>query len=383
MGERRRILIAGGGYAGVACLKALAAGLKRSTHEVALMDPNPYHAVKTRFHERAASASREVGLTIPLEWLTGALGAQLINDRALAVDPSAMRVTGEKGEYPYDTLVIAVGARAAWYSVPGAESHGLSLQTYGEASRCAETVERIAHAVSLGAKRRIVVAGAGIEGVEVAAQLAQRFKRAPVAVDVVERAPEVLAASTVGPIGRSHATESLLKAGVGLHLGKSIAEVRADAVILADGSALPSDLTVWCSGQRAQLVEGLGSEGVLTVERTLRHPEHPSIYALGDYAAIGGATPEESQASAQRAVFMGVKAAENILRAEAGKPLLPVEYHSKGEMIALGDGDGVGVFHGFHFVGINAAALKKANETKYLASLAAVLPSALRLKLFG
>lgn len=383
MSVKRQILIVGGGYGGISCMKGLAAGLSRSTHSIALIDPNPYHAVKTRFHERAASASRELGITIPLSWLTEALEAKSVEDRVLAVDAGAMKVLGEKGEYPYDVLILAPGARAAWFGIPGAEKNALSLHNYAEASRCAEEVEKIADRSARGVAQRIIVAGAGIEGIEVAAQLAQRFRRAPVEIHIVERASEVLSASSVGIIGQRHATESLIKAGVRLHLGKAIAEVKEDMVILADQTLLPSDLVVWCSGQRAQELEGLGAQGTLAVDSTLRHRDHPSIYAIGDYAAIAGAPPEASQASAQRAVFMGAKAAENIIRAEAGQPPLPVEYRSKGEMIALGDGDGVGVFHGFHFVGVNAAALKKANETKYLATLASILPQTLRIKLFG
>lgn len=363
---KRRILVLGGGYGGLACIRGLAERLDPGKYGIVLIDANPYHAVKTRFHERAASRLRDPALRFPLKNLAAVSGAGFVLDAVTAVDLEGQKVSGRTGVYPYDRLVIALGAAPADFGIPGVRDHAHPLQNYDQAALCGDAVEDLARS---SGRHNVVVCGGGIEGVEVAAQIAATYSPDKIAVTIVERASSLLNASTLNERGKTHARGHLERRGVLLLLGRTVSEVTADEVVLADGSRLPSDLTLWCSGQRRVPVEGFAGSTPLAVSRFLTLAAHPEVTSVGDFAQVEGGDRNANLASAQRAVYQGALAAENIARAEEGRPLRPAFYRPKGEFVALGDSDGAGVLYGATVTGMGAAALKKANEYRYLAIL--------------
>ncbi|MGI5290060.1 NAD(P)/FAD-dependent oxidoreductase [Nonomuraea polychroma] len=156
----------------------------------------------------------------------------------------------------------------------------------------------------------------------------------------MERSDHVLA--PYKPRLRNAAAKALRKRGVKLRLGSTVAAVEPDAVVLADGSRLPSDLTVWALGVTApQQVSdwGLpqGKGGRITLTAALNVPEHPEIFVAGDLSGPPAPQPQ----LAQPAIQMGEHVGKQIAAALRGRPLRPFSYHDPGIMATVGKAQAV------------------------------------------
>jgi len=380
--KQKPILILGGGYGGLACLRTLIRRLDPAAYAVRLLDATPYHTIKTRFHERAVVGRREFLVRLPLEPLVAASGGQFIEDEIRTVDFRRRVVLGRSAEHPYHRLVIALGGQTTYLGVEGADRYTESLQTYEAADRCSRRIAELGIG-KRGARRRVVVCGAGIEGLEVAAMVRQVAGRDTCDVAVVEKSTEVMARSQCRGRERRHVARYLAEHQIDLRLGLGVTRVEEGGVVLEDGERLPADLVVWCSGVRRVEMEGIEPGQPFVVNRYLQSIRHPDVFAIGDFATVDSRDESANLGSAQRAVYHGPLAAENLWRDETLRPMRPARYRPIGEMIGFGDFDGVGVLFGVGVRGAPAALAKKANEVKYLAELYRDLPRALLRKLLS
>lgn len=359
-----RIVIVGGGYAGLAALRTLARE-RRGRLEVVLLDPAPHHTVKTRFHERAVLRSREPGIRFSLARLAAAWGGRFVQDEALAVDPQRRAVEGRLDRHPYDVLLAGPGGHTAYFGVPGAAERTVGLQTYEAADLASRRFEALGLRSPRGPRRRVVVCGAGIEGLEVAAMVRQAAPVGRCDVVVVERGPVPLERSQCSDALRRYLVRRFGQKRIELRLGTAVARVAPGGVELDPGGLLEADLVYWCVGVQPEPLEGLGTD---PFRPTLQHPRHDEVFGLGDFVRIDAPDPA-NLASAQRAVSHGAAAARNALALLAGRDPQPVEYRPEGEVVALGDWDGIGVIRGVPVRGLAAAAAKKLIEARYLAEL--------------
>ena len=160
--------------------------------------------------------------------------------------------------------------------------------------------------------------------------------RARIHISLVERAPALLA--PFHPALREYARRQLVKRGVDVRLGTAIREIAPTRVMLADGSVLASDATVWAAGVAApELVSGWGlpqaDGGRIRIGADLRVAGHERIFAVGDIALIDG---QPLPQLAQPALQMGKHAADQIRRLERGQPTVPFRYRDKGIMATIG-----------------------------------------------
>jgi len=373
--SRKPILILGGGYAGLAALRTLGRLADRSRYALRLLDATPYHTIKTRFHERAVVGSREFLMRLPLGPLVAVSGGEFVQEQARGVDFRARVVNGTGGEHPYHRLILALGGATTYLGVEGADRFTESLQTFEAADRCSRRVGELGIGRK-GPPRRVVVCGAGVEGLEVAAMLRQLAPREACAVTVVEKSREVMARSQCREAERRRVARYLAERGIDLRLGVGVTRVEEGGVVLEDGQRLETDLVVWCSGVRRVELEGIPSGEPFLVNRYLQSVDHPEVFAVGDFATVDSRDELANLGSAQRAVYHGPLAAENLWRDENLRPMRPARYRPIGEMIGLGDFDGVGVVYGLGLHGAAAALAKKANEVKYLAELYRDVPRA-------
>jgi len=155
-------------------------------------------------------------------------------------------------------------------------------------------------------------------------------------IRLVEMAPELL--MPFSPKLRAYTKRQLEDRGVDIRLNSRIREVTPDHVILADGTSLPSDLTVWTAGVAAHqsvaawgLKQGKG--GRLLTGPDLRVEGSERIFAAGDMALYEA---EPSPQLAQPALQEGRHAARQIVRLVHGQPTEPFHYHDKGTMATIG-----------------------------------------------
>jgi NADH dehydrogenase len=380
--SRHRVVIVGGGAAGLELATALGNSLgRRGKADITLIDRTRTHVWKPKLHEIAAGSmdmsAHEVGYRAQSHWhhFRFRVGAMVGLDRerrevqvAPFIDDEGQLVTPERS-FGYDTLVMAIGSQSNDFGTPGVSEHAMKLETAADAARFhARVVNACIRAHAQVAPLRpeqlhVAIIGAGATGVELAAEL-HRTTREMVAygldrvdadkdiqVSVIEAAPRVLPAL---PERLSKATEDLLgQLGVKVHTNAKVAAVEPAAVKLGDGRMLPAELIVWAAGVKApdflKDIAGLETNRInqLVVRPTLQSTRDDDIFAIGDCAACawpeanngkGGFVPPRAQAAHQQASHM----LDQIKRRLAGKPLRDYRYRDFGSLVSLGEFSTVG-----------------------------------------
>jgi NADH:ubiquinone reductase (H+-translocating) len=186
----------------------------------------------------------------------------------------------------------------------------------------------------------VVVCGGGLTGVETATEIAESHPRLKVVLLSRERPGAMM-----GDKAREHLERALTRLGVEVRVGADIVKVLPDAVELADGELVAYDACVWTVGVR---VSPLASEaGIATDERgrimtdaTLQSISHPSVYAIGDAAAVRQPYGV-IHGTCQSGMPTGVHAADSISRGLRGKQPKPFRFGYIHQPVSLGRGDAV------------------------------------------
>jgi len=370
-----RTLILGGGYAGLAALRRLRRETGPARHEIVVVDAFPHHTIKTRFHEVAVVRGRDHLVRYPIEWFARASGAVFHLGEVHRIAFRRQSVVTSSGSLDYDSLLITLGGQTTYLGVRGAGKHTVSLLTFEAARECRRRIEALGVEAERGPVRRVLVCGAGIEGVEVAAMLRQVAAPRRCEIRLIEKAETILGRSQCGERQRRYLEAYFRSRAVRLMLGTAVAEVREGGVQLASGERVEADLVVWCSGVRRSEVGGLGKGTPFRVNACLQCPEHPEVFAVGDFARVEPSGEWSNLLSAQRAMYHAGVAAGNLVRRSEGRPMVPERYRPRGELIGLGDRDGVGIVAGLPVEGRAAVLVKKANEARYLAELFRDVPA--------
>jgi NADH:ubiquinone reductase (H+-translocating) len=351
MVQRARVVVVGAGFAGLAATRELA----RSGALVTLVDRNPYATFQPLLYQVATAGMGTADVSYPIR----TFAAKWPNVRARRASmskilPAERRVEFEDGgSLEYDYLVLATGVTTNWLNVPGSRENGLPIYSLGDAATLRRRLQHYLEDTAAGRREstHVVVVGAGATGVETAGTLAElRRHTIPLthpevrddqtSVTLVERFDFVLA--PYKPRLRDAAAEALRKRGVRLMLGSTVASVEPDAVVLADGTRLPSDVTVWALGVTAPPEVGSwgleqGKGGRITVTEWLNVAAHPEIFVAGDLAGPPHAPPQ----LAQPAIQMGKHVGSQIAALVKGRPTRPFSYRDPGIMATVGRAEAV------------------------------------------
>jgi NADH dehydrogenase len=357
MGVRPHVLVVGAGFGGLAVARHLA----KEPVDVTIIDQQNYttfqpllyqvgtaglnaadvaHPVRGLFH-------RQPNVTFRRGTVTGVDWARRTID---------VRVPGDgRDDLPFDHLVVAAGAVATWFGVPGAVEHAFPLYTLDDSVALRNhVVERFEvadadpSAIDAGALTFVIVGG-GPTGVETAGALAELFavvfRRDYPHLDVT-RARVVLVEArdallgAFAPSSQRHAAKTLAARGVELRFGEAVDEVAPDHVRLASGEVVPTQTVIWAAGVRPHpLAEALGlptERGRVVVGRDLAVPDHPGVWAIGDIAAIPDKRGRPLPQLAPVAMQSGEHVAKQIGRLLAGKQTQPFSFFDRGTMATIG-----------------------------------------------
>jgi len=383
-----QILILGAGYAGLRAALDLEPAARDGALSVTLVDQNPYHQLVQLLHLTATAGIHTREAIYDLGRLLRDRAVRLVEGRAAAIDPLARSVALADGQrLAYDRLVIALGAETDDGGVPGVAEHSLPLRTYAHALRVRDHLVAQFTAAAAGAdERRILmttaIVGGGYTGCQLAGELAAwapalseetGAPRGEARIALLDRGPSLL--RQFAPWATAEAERALDRAGVSVYLNTAITGVEPRLLRIADGRVLRAATIVWAGGIRgpALLAEaGLPTDerGRVIVDRYLRVPEHPAIFALGDCAAIpDGANGATVPATASYAMRQGEHAAAAIAAEIAGEAPRAYEPLKLGELVSLGPHTAVGNPLGVPISGYPALLLKKGVEQYYRASI--------------
>ena len=342
-----RVVVVGAGFGGLAAVHRLA----RTTAQTTLIDRNVYATFQPLLYQLATGGLTSSDVAYPVRAVSRRYGAVFRHGELTGIDPAAQRITLADGtELGYDYLIVATGVAAAYHGIPGAAEHSFSLYTRHDAIVLRDHIMAVLDRISRTGLRddvTVTVVGGGATGVELAGTLADlrnialpayfpEIDQARVHITLIDRSPALL--MPFHPALRDYTRQQLTARGVEVQLGTGIAEIKPGKVVLADGTARVSDITVWAAGVAApETVSGLGlpqsADGRLRTGADLRITGQDRIFAIGDIALIDG---QPLPQLAQPAMQMGRHAAGQIRRLEAGQPTVPFRYRGKGIMATIG-----------------------------------------------
>jgi NADH dehydrogenase FAD-containing subunit len=309
-----RVVVAGGGYAGVMAANRLA-GRSAGALEVVLVNDRPQFVERIRLHEHAAG-TRALP-TVPFATVLHP-AVRLEVARAVRIDVAARRLVLADRELGFDHLVYAAGSVGR--GAPGAG------QEYDIAT--AETAVRAHEAVAaLPPGAAVLVRGAGHTGIELAGEL--RDRRADLAVHLLARDG---VGRVLGPRGGQAAEARLRRLGVTVHhderalppVDLTIRAVGFTGATLAADSGLPVD-----------------GDGRLLVAGDLRVPGHPHVVGAGDGVHVTGPAGAHLRMGCAVALPLGAHAADVVLAAVAGREPQRLDAGFMLQCVSLGRGDGI------------------------------------------
>jgi NADH dehydrogenase len=327
MTENTRVVVAGGGYAGVMAANRLT---QRDDAKVTLINPRPSFVERIRLHQLVVGGSHD-----PVHDYREILGegVRLVVDTVTRIDAAERTVSMATGDtVGYDYLIYAVGSGTADPRVPGAAKFAYPLGSLEEAQRLRPVVD------AMPGTAAVTVVGAGPLGIEIAAEVAE----AGHGVTLV--CGEVLG-RYLHPRGRRSVAKRLAGLGVTVLDGPdaTATAVTRNAVQLASGRMLPSDLTIWAGGFGVPDLasrSGLSTDamGRLLTDETLTSVDDVRIVAAGDSAA-----PSDLplRMSCQAAGPLGSHAADTVLSRIAGEQPAPISVGFAGMCISLGRRAGI------------------------------------------
>lgn len=351
-----QLVIIGAGFAGMyAALSAARLrdirGVSPEELEIALVAPEPTLVIRPRLYEPKPET-----LTAPLQDVLEAIDVAYVQGTAETIDTRSRKVEvvstgGAKKHLSYDRLVVAAGSRLFQPDIPGLAEHGFSVDGLEDAVALDQHLHGLAERPASQARDTVVVAGGGLTGIEVATEMPARLRAilgedARPRIIVVERSEAI--APAMGSEPRPIIEDALHRLGLETRLGAGVAALDATGVTLSDGEHIESATVIWAVGFRAapltaQVPAERDSLGRLLVDRDLRVPSVPGVFATGDAArAACDDVGNYALMSCQHATRMGAFAGNNAAAELLGVPTRP--YHQKTYVTCLDLGEAGAVF---------------------------------------
>jgi len=348
-----RVVVVGAGFAGL----NLAKGLGRERRiELTLIDRRNHHLFQPLLYQVAMAGLSPAEIAAPIRSLVSRQrNTRVLRAEVVGVDLDARSVRTADATHRYDYLVVACGARHAYFGHEEWEPFAPGLKTLEQAT---EIRRRVLDAFEEAEKEEdperqralltFAVVGGGPTGVELAGALgemsrftlARDFRRIDpkrARVILVEAGPRILPSFSDSLASR--AARDLEALGVQVWTGSAVSAVEADGIAIGP-ERLACRTTLWAAGVRpAQLSARLGAAldraGRVVVAPDLSLPGHPEVFVAGDQAHVEG--PDGPLPGlAPVALQQGRHLARTLRRELDGKPREPFRYRNKGQMATIG-----------------------------------------------
>lgn len=421
--ENKKIVILGGGYAGIEAAKVLTKRYKKNDNvEITLIDKNTYHTLMTELHEVAGSRVEPDSVMVSYERIFSGTKVNIVTDFITGIDFEAKQLKSDKAAYDYDYMILGTGGAPEFFDIDGVQENSFSLWSLEDALRIREHFEErfrlAAKEPNPEIKARMltfVVAGAGFTGIELMGEFLERRDvlcakyHIPVS-DVKMMVVEAL--DTVLPIIeeklRKKTVKYMEKKGTEIILGARITGAAEGKVLLADGTEILTDTFVWtcgihgseftsridltkghtargeCSVASAEGIHGMsgcrfedderyvvGKRGRILVNEFMQTVDYDNVYAVGDnlwFLENEKVLPQIVETAMQT----GETAARNIIAdiEEAEKHAFKSDYH--GFMVSIGGKYGVSNAMGLKTSGFMAMFTKHFVNVHYLFGIAGI-----------
>ncbi|MEZ5955641.1 MAG: NAD(P)/FAD-dependent oxidoreductase [Hyphomonadaceae bacterium] len=366
---RPRVVIIGAGFGGLAAAKAL----KNAPVDVTIIDRRNHHLFQPLLYQVATAGLAPNQIATPIRAIVRHQKNVTVELGAVeAIDTAKREVVLGNRRVGYDYLIIATGARHAYFGHDDWEQFAPGLKTLEDATEqrkrillAFERAELEPNATERAALTTFIVIGGGPTGVETAGAIAELAKKAlardyrridpkSARIILIEAAPRIL---TGFPETLSaNAKRSLEHLGVEVRLGKAVSHVDETGVTLGD-EHIASRTVIWAAGVQSSpaarwLSIPADRAGRAIIAANLRAPNHDNIFVIGDCAAVSDASGRALPGVAPVAKQQGVYAARAIKAALEADPLTELfAYVDYGNLATVGRKAAVADFRGFRLTG--------------------------------
>jgi NADH:ubiquinone reductase (H+-translocating) len=354
--EIKKVVVVGGGFAGINFVKSLA-GDKR--FHITLVDVNNYHFFPPLIYQVATAFIEPSNISYPFRRMFQEKTNLRFHMGCLVrVNPESNTVETDTGTLDYDYLVLAVGTETNFFGMENVKRHAMPMKTINDALNLRNTLllnmEKAVRATTMGERDRdlnIVIAGGGPTGVEVAGMLAEMGtyimrKEYPEITDLQTHIHLIDAGSVLlAPMSKKaqqEATRVLRKLGVKIRLNTAVKDYVDGKVILSDGDTIETKTLIWASGVTGRQIPGLPADVIARGRRVLVDEHNKvkgktNIFALGDICLQTSDKdyPNGHPQLAQVAIQQGELLAANLRRIPDNRPLKPFHYVDKGSMAII------------------------------------------------
>ena len=369
MEGKPKVVIVGGGFGGLWAAKALA----RKRVEIALIDRKNHHVFQPLLYQVATAVLSPGEIASPIRRILHKQdNVGVILGEVVGFDKDRKVVKLETGdEVAFDYLVVAAGARHAYFGHDEWETSAPGLKTIEDAVEIRrrvllafELAERETYLTGKQPNLNFVVVGAGPTGVELAGAIADIARKALAkdfkAIDtrrarvmLFEGSDRVL--GTFAPELSESAKKQLEDLGVEVRLNSFVTEIEAGRVKVGE-EWIECDVALWATGVAASpLGKALGVEadraGRVIIEPDLSVPGYPNIFVIGDMASLKQENGQPVPGVSPAAMQMGDHTARNIAADLSGKPRTNFRYVDKGSMATIGRSKAIADLRGWRFTG--------------------------------
>ncbi|MCS6884924.1 MAG: FAD-dependent oxidoreductase [Acidobacteriota bacterium] len=375
--DKKRVIIIGGGFAGVKCAKTLCKKLPKKEFEIVLFNRENHMVFQPLLAEVVGASLDAESIAAPLRQMLKGVLCRTEEVQNINLEESYVEFEswdGSTRKMSYDHVVIACGGDVNLGMMPGMADHAFPMRTIGDAialrAHICQQLER-AEVCDDPTKKRwllsFVVVGGGYSGVEAAGEINDLIRSShkyysnieeeDLSVTLVHSQNQIL--PEIGPQLREFARKKMQQAGIKILLNSRVKVATAEGVGLTDGREI-SAATVVCTigGTMSPVVKRLNAnkeKGRLVTDPDMRLPSHKNAWAIGDCAIVPNAYDgKPSPPTGQFAERQGKQCAENIARTIKGKTTKPFYFKPLGQLCSIGGHTAVAELFGIKLSGFLA-----------------------------
>ena len=369
-----RIVIIGGGFAGISMAKTLA----NKNVQVVLLDKHNYHTFQPLLYQVSTAGLEPDSIAYPLRKIIKNHNNTFFRLAEVEhIDTTNNVVETNIGNLTFDYLVIATGTKTNFFGNKTIEANSMAMKKVPQAlnirSLILQNFEK-ATIVNTEEERKallnFVIVGGGPTGVELAGAIAELknhilprdyrdLNSSDMDIHLLEGNNRVL--PSMSKYASKKAEQFLEKLGVKVHCNTFVKDYDGKTVVTNSDLQMQSETLIWAAGVTGDPVEGLQAESLMKrsnrykVNRFNQVEGYDTIFALGDIALMETqAYPQGHPQVAQPAIQQGKLLGKNLIKFVNGKPMKPFTYKDKGSMATIGRNKAVVDLKGFKFAGFFA-----------------------------
>lgn len=325
-----RIVVVGGGYAGVTCASRLARELGVRA-DVVLVNASSRFSERIRMHQVLAGQAMPYRALAPLLERSG---ARFVESWVRSIDLRDRTVRCDEATLPFDHLVLASGSRAQ-ASIQGADRFAEPVDAAANGPRLATRIQEAAARSGI-----VLVVGGGLTALETAAELAEAHPR--LRVELVTRGGVLPGWPDAA---RRHAVKTLLRLGVSLRAYTAVTSI-SDKIVYTTKGALPFDVCVSAAGftfgdLAREAGMAVNSKGQVLVDPYLRSTSHPFVFAAGDIAYPVADPGDPLPLGCKSAIPSGAHCAQSLIATVQRGKLEPFDFATPFFCLSLGRRNGI------------------------------------------